>query len=48
MATRVGLTLLDGVGRKAATETATNFGPQVVQEALSGSEGGVSQLRAIP
>jgi hypothetical protein len=48
LATRLGVTLLASVGRKAATETATNFGRQVVQEALSGSEGGVSQLHAIP
>jgi hypothetical protein len=48
LATRLGLMLLASVGRKAATETATNFGRQIVQEALSDSEGGVSQLPAIP
>jgi hypothetical protein len=38
MATSTGVALLGLVGRKAAVDTATNFGRQVFQQAISGAE----------
>jgi ElaB/YqjD/DUF883 family membrane-anchored ribosome-binding protein len=38
LATSLGVALLGLFGRKAAAETATNFGQEVLQEAISGTE----------
>ena len=39
MTTKIGLALLGLLGRKAATETATNFGRQILSQATESAEG---------
>jgi hypothetical protein len=40
MASKMGLALLGLVGRKAAAETATNFGRQILRQAAGGAKAG--------